>query len=555
MPARSGRLDEVLETRFEFALGLGRAAVARRAENVKSSTVAYQSHYRTLLREPQWIGREFADCADWRIGPMEKERLAGVDGFTAVVVGLILLDELLHADRVRLPVPVAADRARAACRLDDTRRRTSGWCRCAPTPRAPCASSARAGRTTRACSARRSLARSAPAWETDGCRALKRLARNTSPGANGRPFLQTTNSMTSDDAGPRRADGAHQMRRIRRSHRSRCRTLTLLVGALSRLPLRRCSHAPDVRLRRMPYRQPGAPAAKGRAFGQAHRLLSPAGQPGSPASDRRGVSGVQRRAALEACRIFSDKMLDPEEDTTIGLTIAGAMTPAGHRRLRRGDDGSRAGRLHHQHRREPVSRPASRAEFHAASRLAVRRRRRALRAGHHPHLRRAVSGDRCCSKPTRTSATSWCVEKLEGPITTAELHYRMGRDLMKQLSGMRGALGRRARRARRRAHLHVVAGRQLDRHEPRVSRAAERQLADDRSEPRRQRSVRDHPGRQAERLRDSRRRIAQELLPAGAAHACGRSTAFTRAATTTSSRSRPTRSSGADCLAPRRPRR
>jgi len=31
----------------------------------------------------------------------------------------------------------------------------------------------------------------------------------------------------------------------------------------------------------------------------------------------------------EACRIFSDKMLHPKNDTTIGLTVAGAMTPAG----------------------------------------------------------------------------------------------------------------------------------------------------------------------------------------------------------------------------------
>ena len=31
----------------------------------------------------------------------------------------------------------------------------------------------------------------------------------------------------------------------------------------------------------------------------------------------------------EACRIFTDKMLLPENDTTIALTIAGAMTPAG----------------------------------------------------------------------------------------------------------------------------------------------------------------------------------------------------------------------------------
>jgi deoxyhypusine synthase len=31
----------------------------------------------------------------------------------------------------------------------------------------------------------------------------------------------------------------------------------------------------------------------------------------------------------EACRIFSEKMLAPENDVTIGLTVAGAMTPAG----------------------------------------------------------------------------------------------------------------------------------------------------------------------------------------------------------------------------------
>jgi deoxyhypusine synthase len=31
----------------------------------------------------------------------------------------------------------------------------------------------------------------------------------------------------------------------------------------------------------------------------------------------------------EACQIFAEKMLDPANDTTIGLTVAGAMTPAG----------------------------------------------------------------------------------------------------------------------------------------------------------------------------------------------------------------------------------
>ena len=31
----------------------------------------------------------------------------------------------------------------------------------------------------------------------------------------------------------------------------------------------------------------------------------------------------------EACSIFTDKMLEPSNDTTIGLTLAGALTPAG----------------------------------------------------------------------------------------------------------------------------------------------------------------------------------------------------------------------------------
>src|SRR6185369_2174716 len=31
----------------------------------------------------------------------------------------------------------------------------------------------------------------------------------------------------------------------------------------------------------------------------------------------------------EACHIFAEKMLAPEHNTTIGLTVAGAMTPAG----------------------------------------------------------------------------------------------------------------------------------------------------------------------------------------------------------------------------------
>src|SRR5207244_11959798 len=53
---------------------------------------------------------------------------------------------------------------------------------------------------------------------------------------------------------------------------------------------------------------------------------------GSPEIRRLVDEGFQAFNAgrlSEACEIFSEKMLDPEHDTTIGLTVAGALTPAG----------------------------------------------------------------------------------------------------------------------------------------------------------------------------------------------------------------------------------
>ena len=85
-------------------------------------------------------------------------------------------------------------------------------------------------------------------------------------------------------------------------------------------------------------------------------------------------------------------MLAPENDTTIGLTVAGRPHAGRPRRLRDRADGPRPRRLHHQHGGESLSRSPLRAELHAPPRLPVPRRRRAVRAGDHPHLRRAVSG-------------------------------------------------------------------------------------------------------------------------------------------------------------------
>jgi deoxyhypusine synthase len=42
-----------------------------------------------------------------------------------------------------------------------------------------------------------------------------------------------------------------------------------------------------------------------------------------------GFQAFNAARLAEACQIFSEKMLAPENDTTIGLTLAGAMTPAG----------------------------------------------------------------------------------------------------------------------------------------------------------------------------------------------------------------------------------
>ena len=158
----------------------------------------------------------------------------------------------------------------------------------------------------------------------------------------------------------------------------------------------------------MPHRCPGLPAeiAEVVSLRQAHSLLPAARQRRHHAADRRGVSGLQRRAAgrslphLQRQDAGEDARHDDRPDHRRRADAGGA------RRLHHRADGARAGRLHHQHRRQSLPRSALRAELHAAPRLAVSRRSRALRTGRHSHLRRAVSRARCCSTPTRSSASS-----------------------------------------------------------------------------------------------------------------------------------------------------
>jgi deoxyhypusine synthase len=63
--------------------------------------------------------------------------------------------------------------------------------------------------------------------------------------------------------------------------------------------------------------------------GKQIRYYRPRGSADVKALVDGGFQAFNAGRLSEACHIFADKMLDPERDTTIGLTVAGALTPAG----------------------------------------------------------------------------------------------------------------------------------------------------------------------------------------------------------------------------------
>src|SRR6187399_3556481 len=80
----------------------------------------------------------------------------------------------------------------------------------------------------------------------------------------------------------------------------------------------------------MPYRAPGATEKKSNYLsGKPIRYYRPRGSADLRQLLDDGFQAFNAGRLSEACQIFADKMLLPENDTTIGLTIAGAMTPAG----------------------------------------------------------------------------------------------------------------------------------------------------------------------------------------------------------------------------------
>ena len=81
----------------------------------------------------------------------------------------------------------------------------------------------------------------------------------------------------------------------------------------------------------MPHRAPGSPGKSRQAFltGKPIRYYRPKGSAEIRRLVDEGFQAFNAGRLSEACQIFSEKMLAPENDTTIGLTVAGAMTPAG----------------------------------------------------------------------------------------------------------------------------------------------------------------------------------------------------------------------------------
>ncbi|MCC7416726.1 MAG: deoxyhypusine synthase [Acidobacteria bacterium] len=81
----------------------------------------------------------------------------------------------------------------------------------------------------------------------------------------------------------------------------------------------------------MPDRAPGPPGHSRQKFlsGKPITYYRPAGHPAVRELIDGGFQAFNAGRLAEACQIFTQKMLAPADDTTIGLTIAGALTPAG----------------------------------------------------------------------------------------------------------------------------------------------------------------------------------------------------------------------------------
>ena len=81
----------------------------------------------------------------------------------------------------------------------------------------------------------------------------------------------------------------------------------------------------------MPHRAPGSSGDSKPQYlsGKPITYYRPRGSADVRTLIDEGFQAFNAARLAEACRIYTEKMLAPEHDTTIGLTVAGALTPAG----------------------------------------------------------------------------------------------------------------------------------------------------------------------------------------------------------------------------------
>jgi deoxyhypusine synthase len=229
----------------------------------------------------------------------------------------------------------------------------------------------------------------------------------------------------------------------------------------------------------MPYRAPGSPRKNRRTFlsGKPIRYYRPKGSAAIRTLIDEGFQAFNAARLGEACHIFTDKMLARGHDTTIALTIAGAMTPAGLggcviAMMERGLVDfviSTGANLYH--------------DLHYALNFTLRRGSpfvddRVLYEEGVIRIYDVLFPAQVLLDTDRFIREFLAGSGLDGPVSTADLHYELGR--------LRGLLGGRERCQTRCAPLHVVSRRQLNRHEHRLPRADQQERPDGRSEQGRQ---------------------------------------------------------------------
>jgi deoxyhypusine synthase len=186
----------------------------------------------------------------------------------------------------------------------------------------------------------------------------------------------------------------------------------------------------------VPHRHPGAPGQTQQDYlsGKPIGFYRPRGSAEIRHLIDEGFQAFNAARLSEACRIFADKMLDPANDTTIGLTLAGAMTPAGIGGcvIEMMDRGlvdfviSTGANLYH--------------DLHYALNFKLHRGSpfvddRDLYAQGVIRIYDVLFPARVLLETDAYIRDFLVRSGLNRPISTAELHYRLGRDLMERYPG------------------------------------------------------------------------------------------------------------------------